>query len=239
MKVSLLTYNLLFNNALSTISDVLVTCKPDIVCLQEIETAEDNLKQVEKYGYKLADFSNSFIKYGKVYGLATFYRPQTFNFVTSTSLTLPRSYYEFFLDLLRGGNNPRTVLKTTFSFKKSQKKLINYNMHLTAKGANGIRVRQIQTTLDDLRIDKHPLLIAGDFNYPYQRKQFEVLIEQYGLREATHTVYSTFESNFLKLLPVTFKLDYILYKNLKLISTDKISSRESDHFPILSTFEVL
>ncbi len=241
MTVSFLTYNVLFNSALTNFHTIISMSAPDVICLQEIETSEKNLKRVEQHGYRLADFSNSFIKFGKVYGLATFYNPKTLHFVHSQSLTLPRSYYEFLLVLLRGGNNPRTVLKTVFETKKTKKKITNYNLHLTPIGGgigNGIRVKQMKTTLSDLNLDSsESIIIAGDFNYSYKRKQFEELIQMYGLQEATNNVFSTFEGKFLKLFPMSLKLDYILYKNISLIRTEKVLTRDSDHYPIVSTFE--
>lgn len=240
MKISLLTYNVLFNRALTNFDTILDHYQPDIVCLQEIETNEANLKNVEAHGYKLADYSNSFIKSGTVFGLATFYKQEVFKFTESSSLALPRSYYEFLLVLLRGGNNPRTVLKTEFKLKNSDKSLINYNLHLTAWATNGIRVKQIKTTLEDLHISNTDkgVIIAGDFNYPYQRKNFEELIAKHGLSEATDNLYVTFEGKWFHFLPMKLKLDYILYKNVKLTSTERVQSRDSDHFPIISTFEV-
>ena len=240
MKISVLTYNVLFNRALTNFERILDRYQPDIICLQEIETREANLKNVEAHGYKLTDYSNSFIKFGTVFGLATFYKPDKLDFTDSRSLTLPRSYYEFLLVLLRNGNIPRTVLKTEFKLKDSGKPLINYNLHLTAWATNGIRVKQIKTTLEDLHIttiDK-TVIIAGDFNYPYQRKNFEELITQYGLSEATDNLYVTFEGKWFHFLPMKLKLDYILYKNVSLIKTERVQSRESDHFPIISTFEI-
>lgn len=239
MNISLLTYNVLYSRALTNFHKLLAQCRPDIVCLQEIETDNGELLAIEKNGFKLADFSNSFIKFGKVYGLATFYNPDKLNLLESSSLSLPRSYYEFLLAILRGGNKARTVLKTEFTVKGSQKKISTYNLHLSPMGTNGIRSKQIKTTLGDIHIsNKNPVIITGDFNYPYQRKQFEEIIEHYGLKEATNNIHSTFEGKFLRIFPVKFKLDYILYKNINLIKTEKVLSRDSDHFPIISEFEI-
>lgn len=238
MLISVLTYNLLFNKALAHFQRVLLKCKPDIICVQEIETTDKNLKKIEEFGYKLVDFSNSFIKFGKIYGLATFYDPQKLSLIESMSLSLPRSYYEFLLVILRGVNNPRTVLRTEFAVKKGGKRITNYNLHLTPLGTNGIRVKQIKTALEDMHINqKESIIIAGDFNYPYQRKQFEEMITERGLKEATENIQYTFEGKFIKLFPIKLKLDYILYKNLTLVKTEKILSKDSDHFPILSEFK--
>lgn len=238
MAVSLLTYNVLYNRAWANIEKVLSLRRPDILSLQEIDTDEENLKQVERHGFKLADYSNSFIKFGKVFGLATFYNPETLEFVDSASLDLPRSYYEFLLLILRGGNNPRTVLKTEFTEKKSNKKVTCYNLHLSPLGTNGIRIKQIKATLDDLHIGNNQrVLISGDFNYPFRRKQFEEVIDKFSLKEATSNIFSTFDRRILKFFPIQLKLDYILYKNLDLVGTEKILIRNSDHYPIISEFK--
>jgi len=239
MKVTLLTYNLLFNGALPAITEVIEKYNPDIMCFQEIETDKVNLKNIEKSGYRLADYSNSFIKFGKIYGLATFYNEAKLTYLDSSRLNLPRSYYEVILFMLRGGNNPRTVLKTEFRDKETNQKIISYNLHLSHLGTNGIRVRQVKETLNDLKLaGDDAILISGDFNYPYGRRAFEEIIHKYELKEATSAILYTLEKKVLKFITVKLKLDYILYKNLSLIHSAKATNRDSDHFPIIAEFEL-
>lgn len=240
MKVSILSYNLLFNKALRHIGDVLKKTQPDIVCLQEMETSEANLAVLRSYGYTLADFSNSFIKFGRVWGQATFYNKNTVDFTSSSILNLPRSYYEVILLILRGANDPRTVLKTEFRRKKSKTKISIYNLHLSSyQATNRARARQIEKTLEDLASHtQNNVVITGDFNYPYGRKRFEKLITQYNLEEATSNLYYTSIFRFLKLIPIKFKVDYVLYRGLKLLKTERVQISFSDHFPIFSEFEV-
>ncbi len=240
MNLSILSYNLEFNKALESIDKVLVKTKPDILCLQEMETTEDNLALLRNYGYSLADFSNSFIKYGRVWGQATFYNKKTVQFISSVTLNLPRSYYEVILRILRGVNEPRTVLKTEFLRKNSQTSFVIYNVHLSSyQATNRTRARQITKMLDDLDLHiKNPVIITGDFNYPYGRKRFEKLIAEYNLKEATNNLYYTSIFRLLKILPFKFKVDYILYRDLKLRKTVRVPVTSSDHFPILSMFTV-
>lgn len=239
MTTSLLTYNLFFSSAITHISKITKLYSPDILCFQEMITDEKNFKILEELGYKLTDFSNSFIKFGKVYGLATFYNEKTLTFLSSKSLTLPRSYPEILLFIMRGAHIPRTVLKTDFKDKNTGKKFTVYNLHLTPWATNGIRVRQIQETLSDLNINKlEHVLIAGDFNYPYGRRKFEELITQYGLAEATSNLYYTLQSKLFRLIPIKLKLDYVLYKGVEFKETQRLSINFSDHFPILSSFQI-
>jgi endonuclease/exonuclease/phosphatase family metal-dependent hydrolase len=240
MKISLLTYNVLFNIALDKIAALLKEYKPDILCLQEAHTTENYLQQLETNGYQLADFSHSFMHFGKIYGLATFYNTQTLQLVQSGSLDLPRSFYEAFNMLLRGFTNPRTVLNTEFIHTESGEKIDICNIHLThLLGSNTTRVKQIQEALKDPHLDESKnLIIAGDFNYPYGRKKLEELITSYNLLEATHNLPYTYEINIWNLFRIHLKLDYIFYKGCKLIDTKRIECKYSDHYPIFSEFEI-
>ncbi len=259
-ELSLLTYNVLYNNAFNEIKALINRHHPDLVCLQEIDTNENNLHLLEKQGYRLADYSNSFIKFGQIFGVATFYNPNRLKFTRSITLELPRSIYEIILlviRLLRGGNKPRTVLKTDFCLKGNQKITV-YNTHLAVFETNGARVKQMKKILKFIDTNKKlSVIITGDFNYhPYQRKQLESIMEKHNLSEATNNLtytmqlstdgkkekYNLFQKVFSKILyklyTDRFKLDYVFYKNMVVKETKRVNARFSDHFPILSIFEV-
>lgn len=109
-----------------------------------------------------------------------------------------------------------------------------------------------------MNLDKeHPLVIAGDFNYlPYKRAGLEKMMSKFGLKEATANIrqtmkfsetgkfekYSFIQRLGLPLVKKFFaqqiKPDYSFYRGLKLIKTVRIESEASDHYPIISTFEV-
>ncbi len=257
-ELSLLTYNVLYNNAYNEIETLINRHHPDLVCLQEIDTNENNLSQLEKHGYRLADYSNSFIKFGQIFGVATFYNPDHLKFTKSITLELPRSIYEIIIlgiRLLRGGNKPRTVLKTDFRLKNGQKITI-YNTHLAVFETNGARVKQMKKIFEFIDANKKlPVIITGDFNYyPYRRRQLESIMEKHQLSEATNNLTYTmqlsadgkkekynllqkiFSRILFKLYTDRFKLDYIFYKNLTVRETRRVNFQFSDHFPILSIF---
>lgn len=237
MKFSILTYNLLFNQAVDDLKEVIASEKPDVIFFQEINTDEYNLKKIEKFGYKLADFSNSFLRFNKVYGVATFYNAQMFTLANSQSFNLPSSIYQLIHFVLKGKKNPRTVLKNEFKFKKNGTTITTYNIHLTPVATNNLRIKQIKNTFSDLHITKkNPVVLAGDFNFPYGRRKFEELIGAYGLKEATNNITYTLKKKILKLFHVKLKLDYVLYKNLEVVSNRMIEVTHSDHFPILTVF---
>ncbi len=240
MQIRLLTYNIFFNQDKEGLSEIITKYQPDIICLQEIETAEENLNRFIKYGsYALADYSNCFVKYQRIYGVATYYKKDLLKFKEAQILDLPRSFLENFLVLLRGFNNPRTVLKTKFIIKTNDKKVSVYNTHLSLHASNSARGKQISETLADLDLTSEtPTIITGDFNFPYGRKKLQKLIDRYSLKEATNQIWHTFEQKIFPFFTLKLKNDYIFYRYLKNTKTLRIPLRGSDHYPILATFEI-
>ena len=238
MQFSVLTYNLLYNRATRQLKGILAENKPDLIFFQEMITKEEDLQAIESTGYKLADFSNSFIRRsGQIFGVATFYNPKVFKAIRSRSFDLPAGILEALIFLLRRGEVPRTVLETEFELKDTKKKLVAYNIHLSAAAMNTVRQQQIVNTFHELKLDKkYPIIIAGDFNYPYHRKDFQGLINRHKLKEATKNL--SFTSHFLKIRPLKLKLDYILYKNLLSVETRRLDIKLSDHYPIFSSFRL-
>ncbi len=238
MRISLFTNNLLYHKAFTDLQNLLLKYKPDIICLQEFEQDEESLRKLASIGYLLAGSSKTFVRNHKVFYVATFYRKSAVASVSSGAIDLPRTHYETFLYYLRGAHTPRKILKTVFKFGHGAELLV-YNLHLTALATNGGRMRQLLAALEDLRISgMDRFILAGDFNYPYRRKKLEFLMKQYSLEEATKEIDHTFESKLFKIIPLKLKDDYILYKGVDVIDTKKINWRVSDHYPIISYFEI-
>ena len=261
MTFSLLTYNVLYNKAFTQLENILSEHQPDIVCLQEVETSERNLTRLYKFGYTLADYSNSFIKVGKIYGIATYFNSHRLKLVQSDSYILPRSLYEMFsaiIRMLRRKDKPRTILRTDFKLEKSSKTVAIYNVHLTLFGINRTRTKQLEIILNHgLKDLKLPVVITGDFNYfPYRRKRLEKLMSLHGFKEATRNInysvrfpdrkfakYSWFQEFFVFFIRKYFnnklKPDYTFFKNLKVNKTERIDVQFSDHYPIICNFELV
>lgn len=237
MQFSLLTYNLRYNKAINEIKNLVKKYQPDFLCFQEIMTNDTTIENIEKLGLKVADYSNSFIRRGKIFGVATFYNNKRFILTKSHSFNLPTNLYQVISFLLYGNRNPRTVLKGEFISVETKRRITVYNIHLTPIATNQLRIKQINNTFGDLDLkNKNAVLIAGDFNYPYGRKRFEEEIKKNKLKEATNNINYTMEKRILNKISVKLKLDYILYKKLRCRSNEKINIYKSDHFPILSTF---
>ncbi|MDO9027725.1 MAG: endonuclease/exonuclease/phosphatase family protein, partial [Candidatus Roizmanbacteria bacterium] len=243
------------------IDEIINKYHPDIVCLQEVLTEDKNIKKIEKLGYKLADFANSFIKFGKIFGVITFYNPKTLIFNDSFTLNLginPIEYFFYLLQVILGYNKPKTILKTDFIHKSTRKKLSICNVHLYVIGSNELRIKHINQALKSINLLKnHQLIICGDFNYfPYLRKRLERMMARYHLKEATKNIgqtikfshdglsekFSFFERFFSRFINKVFadglKIDYIFYRGLRLKKTERIEMRYSDHYPIISTFKI-
>lgn len=261
MNLSLLTYNTLFNNGVNKLGEVINSYHPDIICLQEALTNDKNIKKIEKFGYKMADFSNSFVKFGKIFGVVTFYNPKSLKYNDSFQLDLGTNLGEFFFNILRvvlGYSQPKTILKTNFTHRQTGKKICICNVHLYVVGSNELRVKHINQALKMINISiKVPLIIVGDFNYfPYKRMKLEKMMGKYNLKEATANIRQTikfsgngkFEKfNLFQRLTLPFinkffikqtKTDYSFYRGLKLINTERIESHSSDHYPIISIFKI-
>jgi len=238
MKFSLISYNLRYNKAVNEVKRLIKKYDPDILCFQEIATDEPNLKYIKNSKYKIADYSNSFIRRGKIFGVTTFYNSERFTLKKTNSFNLPTNLYQIVSFFLYGNRNPRTVLKSEF-ICKNNKKITIYNIHLTPIATNQLRIKQINNTFEDIDLtSKDAVIIAGDFNYPYGRMRFEQEIHKYNLKEATSNINYTMEKRILNRISVKLKLDYVLYKKLKCLSNRKLLTYKSDHFPILSTFDI-
>ena len=259
MNLSLLTYNTLFNNGVEKLDELVNTYQPDIICLQEALTDDKSVQKIEKFGYKMADYSNSFVKFGKIFGVITFYNSKNLKYNDSFKLDLGINLGDFFFNILRivlGYNQPKTVLETNFTHKLTREKICICNVHLYVVGSNDLRIKHINNVLKSINLsEKKQLVIVGDFNYfPYKRKNLEKMMAKYGLKEATANIRQTikfsnsgkFEKfNLFQRLSLPFinmfvakqiKTDYSFYRGLKLIKTERIETQTSDHYPIISTF---
>ena len=230
-----MTLNLDYNKALKHVRFLTDEYKPDVLCLQEINTASEHLATIESYGYRLCDYANSRVQWGNIYGVATFIFNPHIQEVKSDVISLPSGFVEIVEFLLNAGRRQKTVLKTICTV--DDKRLSIVNMHLTAYSTNRLRDKQIHEVFQYLKLNSDPAVILGDFNYPYRRSKFEQIFQAYNLKEATTNIRSTFRSS-IPFIPFRFKTDYVLYKGLKHVATQQVKVRYSDHMPLLSTFSL-
>ncbi len=253
-----MTYNLLLHNAAKEISCLVSSYSPDIICFQEVllEKKDELLRLIPSH-YRLAGYSNSFIKFGKIYGVATLYNKNKFQLVNSINNRIPHTLYDwfrFFSNIFKLSVK-REYFQTTFLIFSSKKKFSVFNIHLTAEASNEARINQLKNILKHTNKIKNPIVIAGDFNYiPYRRKKLELLLNSYKFKEATNKISFTFFAKknlffygfFLKLITkiisqfitLRYKLDYIFYRQMRLVECQRLDSKISDHYPIFAIFEI-
>ncbi len=258
MIIKVLTYNLLLHNAAKEAGHLTSLFSPDIICFQEVllEKKEGLLKSLPSY-YRLAGYSNSFIKFGKIYGVTTFYNKNKLKLINSTNNRIPHTLYDwfrFFRNIFKMSVK-REYFQATFLILFSKKKFSVFNIHLTAEASNEERINQLKEILKDANNIKNPIILTGDFNYiPYRRKKLEILLNSYCFKEATNNINFTFFAkkniiiyNFLEklltkifgnFLSLRFKLDYVFYRKMKLIKCQRLNSKISDHYPIMAIFKV-
>lgn len=261
MIFSLLTYNTLFNKAFKHLGQIIKQAPPDIICLQEVDISSKNLEIIRKFGYELADYSGTFIKFGRAFGVATYYHPKKFRLSNTDSIKISFNLLEILFtipQLILKLNKPKTVLRTDFVSKVGNKKITICNSHLIVAAPNSVRIFHIDKALSSLNIKSSvPLVITGDFNYvPYQRKKLDNIMKKYYLIEATKNIRQTVDfsskgkkenfsflqgflaRNINHFFGNQMKYDYIYYRAVKLIKTDRIEVRFSDHYPIISYFSL-
>lgn len=258
MIFSVLTFNTFFNNGIKEINTIIKKYSPDILCFQEFLINEQNIKEIEKYNYCLAEYHNSFIKFGKIYGVATFYKKNTFKPISNEFIETSNNLSEYLFNLIKiffeNKNQPKTILKTVFLNKKNGKKIEIYNIHLFVIGSNQARISLIKKAILKKLEKNKSTILCGDFNYyPIQRKKLEKMMKNFGFSEATKKISQTLNPYkkeikkeyiwfqkiimpFYKFFEKTFKIDYVFYKNLNHIKTLRIENHYSDHYPIISWF---
>lgn len=232
MKFSVLTFNLDRTRGLPRLIDVIKTYKPDIVAVQEFEISPEVQSLIEEKGYKLAGQSSSFRHYIKKYGVALFYNPHKMSVEKVSQVSLRRGLFDVLLFHKIGH---RSV--TSAHFIINEQKVLIHNVHLTPYSTNNLRRKQIHQTFKSIKPNGHPTIVLGDFNYPYGRKLFEDIFTEYKFKEATNRILHTFRST-LRFFPFKFKLDYVLYSNIKHVKTTQIFKFTTDHTPIYSEFEI-
>jgi len=236
-KLSVLSYNLLNSRAFSELEEKVVEAAPDIVCVQEFNVNQEQILGMENLGYQLADYSYSFWKFFKIYSVATFYNPQTVKHQNGTSIDLVRGFYELMLSLIRVGGDKRTALNNNFTLLANGREFKVCTLHLTAlQSTNKVRTNQLRVALNFLDQETTiPSILIGDFNFMYHRKKLEKLLLEFGYQEATSNLRYTLEWHFF-FLRLRTKPDYVWYRNLKKLSSERLPRRISDHFPILTEF---
>jgi len=237
--LKVLSYNLFNSRGIVEMGEIVAKHAPDIICVQEYNVSQEGIDKMSALGYELADYSYSFLKYFKIYSIATFYNPKTVKHQDGSSIDLVRGFYELILSIIRIGGDKRTALNNNFVYLSNGKEFKVCTVHLTAmQSTNQIRTKQLEVALNYLNQEtKIPSILIGDFNFMYHRKKLEKLLLQFGYEEATSNLRYTMEWILLLFFRLRMKPDYVWYRNLRKVSCERLPHRLSDHFPILAEFK--
>lgn len=129
----------------------------------------------------------------------------------------------------------KTSLITEHKMVQGQKLLI-VNLH----AINFVKSSDFYSELNSIKLalisHKGPMIVAGDFN-TWNRKRLIFLKE---FTEALALKEVTFKDNTHLKKVFSYCLDYIFYRDLKLIHSKVLDSKKiSDHNPIMAGFEVI
>lgn len=241
MQFKLLTYNLLFGKALPHAWEIIQHEEPDVVCVQELPTDNTSLHYLHKKPYKLVSWTNSFLKFWTIFGNAVYINTNTCDLVSERNDAMPASAYDFWTFITHGLHITRRFTETRIRHKKSKREMVIYNVHLTHFSFVDLRLAQLKVVFQCTKeVDPDgttPVLIAGDFNLYNGKTELEKMLKQFDLAEATTNLGYTFDYNLL-FTRVKMKLDYILFRHLKLDTTRRLPLGSSDHHPIISEFDI-
>jgi endonuclease/exonuclease/phosphatase family metal-dependent hydrolase len=212
---------------LQGIANVILATNPDLVALQEVDSATKRTDQQDQLK-ELASLTGMYTYFGKAmdydgggYGVGILSR---LPIVAQSTIALPVSK----------GIEPRAMAVVTV--KMPGDSLLQFAAaHLDAENNPADRINQANTLIQYFSRTKLPTILAGDFNAIPAAKEIAILKELF--TDATHQLGPTWPAD----VP-TVKLDYILLapKHQWTITSTRIIKETvaSDHRPVLCELEL-
>lgn len=218
--IKVVSYNLRKNHATSELGQIIRDFGPDVLCLQEADTAE---LPAELSGMHLADAT----KRNRL-GLAVYYRRDRFRLNTTRAFELKKSMH----DRVLAPAHERLV-GTYLRDVVSGNPIVIASFHAAPLTAlNSLRRKQIHAAHAELlRLgDGAPTLMVGDYNYPFFTKALNERVKASGYDMAlsdrkTYTRYKFFTGHF----------DFVTSAGLAVDAVETLPRGDSDHRPILVT----
>jgi endonuclease/exonuclease/phosphatase family metal-dependent hydrolase len=202
--------------------------KPDIICLQEFPIKEiESLNQITIYKDLGYAFVTGLSRRGVPHGELTIFDTKNFNLKKSVEIDLGVDHVEKFY---KRYPTKRSALITTF--QKNNKQINIINVHLSAATLNSGRRKQIKTLMGKIDLDR--TIIIGDFNYSNLMggKSLIQTMEYYKFKLAGEGLVTNKYKG-----KISQQLDYVFYRNLKLLDLKVFELKFSDHFPVVAEFD--
>jgi endonuclease/exonuclease/phosphatase family metal-dependent hydrolase len=217
--VRVISYNLKYHLAYGEVAELAQNYQADVVCLQECHTAalDHNIGKWQLAG-KAASGRRS-------YGLAIYVDRRRFEILRVSSFALPPSLYE---RLILARSERLIVAKLYDRATKSAVSVASFHAaHLLA--SNHIRRLQVQAALSVLLSSSqdHPVIMVGDYNYPFFVKGLLGTVTQAG-GDLALSDKPTFRNRFL-----TGYFDFAVSARVNELQVTTLPNGASDHMPIL------
>lgn len=218
--LQVISYNLRKNRASSELLALTERFTPDILCLQECDTAT---LPADLGTLHLADATMR-----NRLGLALYYREDRFTAVKTQAFELKKSLHD---RLLKPANE--RLIGTRLLDMAEQRELVIASFHAAPLTAlNSLRRQQIATAHEQLRVlgPGLPTLMVGDYNYPVFKKYLNERMEDSGYNltlsdRRTYTRYKFFRGHF----------DLATSLGLSIENVTTLPRGTSDHLPIMVT----
>lgn len=210
-----LSYNLHYHTAYREAFSIAEKHGADVLCFQEC----DSDKLQNEYG----NFSLACRTEGEKLGLAIYYQANRLTFIGSQSYHVKQSVYEKISKW-----NYERFLVAEFYDNNLKKKIIIASLHAThLVASNHLRRNQLENAFDILSKHKNtPIIIAGDFNYPWFHGGLIKMVNQQGYNLYIPP-YFTYNAKKFK-----GKFDLMSAKEISDISIKVLPQGSSDHLAV-------
>ncbi|HET6672927.1 MAG TPA: endonuclease/exonuclease/phosphatase family protein [Agromyces sp.] len=212
-----ISYNLRKHRAIGELVGLAERHAPDILCLQECDTA-DLPSQIHEL--RLADSTSR-----NRLGLAVYYRDDRFRALRMQSFMLKKSLHDH---ILRPAHE--RLLGVRMLDLQEERELIVASFHAAPLTAlNSLRRHQINSALGELQLlgPGLPTLMVGDYNYPVFKENLGEKVRDSGYEltlsdKRTYTRYKFFRGHF----------DLATSVGLDIHGIETLPRGSSDHMPI-------
>lgn len=230
--IRIASYNLWWHKAYHEVAELVDDQSPDIVCLQEcyphdLKKSVQGLKLAGSHKYAHHQNKSLIVPAWENAGMAIYYNPGRLKLVSLERFELPLPWQE--------RNGGRIFQLAHFKILATGRVVVVANIHLSALWApNRARRKQLQEIIQGIteQSDTLPIILAGDFNYPFVARRLHALMKAEGFTECgTHVSMPTHLSKVVK-----GKFDRIFISNdLEEQDYAILPFGLSDHAPITAT----
>jgi endonuclease/exonuclease/phosphatase family metal-dependent hydrolase len=219
MLIKTISYNLRKNAASNELAALVDSYAPDILCLQEADTAAlpDEIAHM-----KLADSTK-----GNRLGLAVYYKLDRFTGLETRTVTLKKGLHDY----VAAPAHERLVGVRMFDGERNREIVVASFHAAPLTALNSLRRNQIAASHEALKaLGDLPTLMVGDYNYPLFQNSLGARIQQTGYDltrsdKSTYSRYKIFRGHF----------DFATSTGMMIENIETLPKGVSDHLPILVT----